>query len=471
MTAERPARRQLEVALLALLAIGAWVVRASPYFRKSGVLGWAVDYDEGVYLSASRLLWQGLVPWRDFVFVHPPGVPVLLSFATVWDVAPSRALELARWGVSVVAALDVLLASLLVRRQAGLLAACVTAGLLMVWPESVLADRGVHLEPFLTGACLLATWKLAAGPPRPLTAGVWLGLGLLVKSWAVLWLVAWLLARGRRALPGVVVATVVAGVALVPLAIFIPDFLAQVVWVHLARPPDGDVGVAARLNEMFVERSALPLVLLAATSWALWKRRGDAFTRLLVSVTALLVAAFLSAAAFWNQYDAHLAFPFAMLCGVGVGEASQRLPAWRAHPAVGLVVALLVAIPGFVWVLDRRHDADDAQPGRVARVKAEPPGPVCAFEPHELVMADRWPPRLEGTKTLVDSYGQMLLDASRDGARYPSAAQAFQAGAAQRTIRAQLPACPRWVVGWRGRWQLNRESQALLVPEQIVDPP
>ncbi|MBL8920427.1 MAG: hypothetical protein JNJ54_16305 [Myxococcaceae bacterium] len=462
--------RRLEVALLALLSLAAWVARVSPWLRRTGVLGWAVDYDEGVYLSASALLWQGALPWRDFVFVHPPAVPALLSFATVWDVTPSRALELARWGTSLVAALDVFLAALLVRRHAGFLGACVAAGLLAVWPEVVAADRGVHLEPFLTGACLLAAWKLAADPPRPLTAGLWLGVGLLVKSWAVLWLAAWLIARGRRALPGVVVAVVVAGVVMGPLAVLVPDFLSQVVWFHLARPADGDVGFAARLSEMFVERSVLPVALLVATSWALWRRRSDPFTRLCAAVTALLVVAFLGTAAFWNQYDAHLAFPLAMLCGVGVGEASKGLPRWRAQGALGVVVAALAGVPGLLWVLDRRRDADEAQAKRVELVRRLGPGPVCAFEPHELVMADRWPPVLPGSQALVDSYGQMLLDATRGGARHGSASEAFASEAAQRTVREQLRACPRWLVGWRGRWQLNAPSRALLDPAQLVDP-
>ena len=29
-------------------------------------------------LAAAWLLWHGVMPWRDFVFVHPPAVPVLL---------------------------------------------------------------------------------------------------------------------------------------------------------------------------------------------------------------------------------------------------------------------------------------------------------------------------------------------------------------------------------------------------------
>lgn len=468
--APKPGVARAEVAVLVLLSVAAWAMRVSPYFRATGVLGWAVDFDEGVYLSASALLWQGVLPWRDFVFVHPPAVPVLLSFATAWDVTASRALEVARWGVTLVGAFDVLLAALLVRRHAGFVGACVTAGLLAVWPEVVACDRGVHLEPFLTAACLLSMWKLDLDRPRVLSAGLWLGVALLVKSWAVLWLAAWLVARGRRALPGVGVAVVLASVVMLPIAVLVPDFVSQVVWLHVVRAPDGDESLLVRLREMFVARSVVPLVLLAVSASALWRRRSDPFFRQLLAVALLLVVAFLSAAAFWNQYDAHLAFPLAMLCGVGVSERWSALPSRFAHPVAGLVAALLVAIPGFVWVRDRRFDRDDQQPGRVALIRAAPPGPMCAFEPHELVMADRWPAPLKGTKTLVDSYGQMLLDAARGGARYPSATAAFSSDAAQTTIRAQLTACPKWVVGWRGRWQLNAASQALLQPAQVVDP-
>lgn len=464
------ASRTERLVLLAL-AVGAWVVRASPYFRESGVLGWGVDYDEGVYLSASALLWRGVFPWRDFVFVHPPGVPVLLSFATAWDLAPSRALELARWAVTVVGALDVLLAALLVRRHAGFVGACVTAGLLAVWPEVVACDRGVHLEPFLTLACLSALWFLETEQPRPLSAGVCLGLGLLAKSWAVLWLAAWLIARGRRALPGVLVALVLTGLAVLPLLVTVPDFFAQTVGVHLWRPPDGDAGAALRLTEMFVSRSVLPLGMLLPGLVVLWQRRGDVFTRLLAVVTVLLVAAFLSAAAYWNQYNAHLAFPVAMLCGlVAQGPArafSPRVQAWLA-PAL----ALAVALPGLVWVVDRRHDIDEGQRDRRGplREALSRPDAVCTFEPQELILADRWPPRLEGTRALVDGYGQMLLDATRDGARFGSAAEAFQSEAAQRTLRAQLEACPFWFLGWHGRWQLNARSLEGLPPARVLDP-
>ena len=36
-------------------------------------MGYPMDYDEGVYSSAAPLLLRGDLPYRDFIFVHPPG--------------------------------------------------------------------------------------------------------------------------------------------------------------------------------------------------------------------------------------------------------------------------------------------------------------------------------------------------------------------------------------------------------------
>lgn len=260
--------RAVEFSLLAFLGVGAFVVRASPYFRETGVLGWAVDSDEGVYLSAAALLWRGALPYRDFVFVHPPGILYALAPLAWLDVVPSRMLELARWGIAALGAVNVVLAARIINRRAGLLGGCVTAGLLAVWPEVVANDRGVHLEPFLTAAVLLAVAKLDAASERPLTAGVFFGLALWVKSWAVLWLVGWLLARGRRAVPGIVVAGVVGALGTLPWLFLAPDLLTQLIGVHLWRPPDGDAGLGLRLREMFA--SAQPC---HSGSWPRVRRR------------------------------------------------------------------------------------------------------------------------------------------------------------------------------------------------------
>jgi hypothetical protein len=58
---------------LALIAVAAWVLRFEPLTRGAAAFGYPIDYDEGVYFSASALFFQGHWPYRDFAFVHPPG--------------------------------------------------------------------------------------------------------------------------------------------------------------------------------------------------------------------------------------------------------------------------------------------------------------------------------------------------------------------------------------------------------------
>jgi hypothetical protein len=70
------------------------------------------------------------------------------------------------------------------------------------------------------------------------------------------------------------------------------------------------------------------------------------------------------------------------------------------------------------------------------------------------------PHRNKSIPVIVDSYGAMLLAATRGGERYPDATAAFKSPDAQRDVRALLAACRFVVLGWRGEWQLNEETKA-----------
>ena len=59
------------------------------------------------------------------------------------------------------------------------------------------------------------------------------------------------------------------------------------------------------------------------------------------------------------------------------------------------------------------------------------------------------------TPVLVDSYGQMLLDAKLGGVHASSADQALTSEAGQLTLRLQLPQCPALRTGSRGDSQMN----------------
>jgi hypothetical protein len=428
---------------LALLLLGAWVLRASPFFRPTGVLGWSVDYDEGVYLSASAALAHGQLPWRDFAFLHPPVVLALFAPLTAFD--PSTALKAARWLMTVVGVANVGLVFALVRRHTTVAGAFVGAALYAAWPEAVINERRALLEPLLNLAGLAALF-LALGSRRG--AGVVLGLALGIKSWAVFWLAGVLGARAWRvALVGVLV-----GLALISaLALFAPQAaIAQLLLVHLGRPPDGDLERLVRLREMFVSRSVAPLVVLLGTAPWLVRSHAQPVVRALGLTFATLVAAFLAAAAWWNQYDTALAGVVAPLCGVGVGLALPRLPGLR-----GFALALLLATPAVKAVIDMRHEGSPAQLALGARVAEAAAGAerVCAFEAVDVLLAHRWP------SPPLDSYGQQLVDARAAGP-YGSMEALFASDASQVSLIGQLERCDVVVRGWRGDAQLNATSRA-----------
>jgi len=64
--------------VVALVGVLAFAVRLWSVLHNGG-LSAVLGYDEGVYFGASAGLVHGLVPYRDFVLVHPPGSLLLLS--------------------------------------------------------------------------------------------------------------------------------------------------------------------------------------------------------------------------------------------------------------------------------------------------------------------------------------------------------------------------------------------------------
>ncbi len=82
-------------AALALLLRGYAILRP-------GVLLGVAWYDDGVYFASALRLVNGVLPYRDFFFAQPPGIPLLLAPAallakvagTDWGMAAARILTL-----------------------------------------------------------------------------------------------------------------------------------------------------------------------------------------------------------------------------------------------------------------------------------------------------------------------------------------------------------------------------------------
>ncbi len=188
------------------LAIGVrlTVVHSSGGFRT------LMGYDDGVYFSATTGLLHGLLPYRDFVLLHPPGIMLLaagpvavahaLGLTDADTLVAVRVLVVALGGVNAVLTFT---AGRHLSRSAGVAA----ASLYCVWGPVVREERTLLLEPFVILATLTALTLIpprsardVSGRWRPLLAGAVAGVGVTTKMWAVvpaLVIAASLLVAGR----------------------------------------------------------------------------------------------------------------------------------------------------------------------------------------------------------------------------------------------------------------------------------
>lgn len=172
-----------------------WLVGALAFAMRlwsvlhSGGVDSVLGYDEGVYFSASMGLVNGLIPYRDFVLVHPPAILVILSpfaLAARW-IGDADAWMAARVFVMLVGAANAMMVYLIGRR-AGRWAG-ITAGLLYaVWTPAIHVERTTMLEAFVLAGMLLALTLLRSpreSTVRLVVAGAALGVAASTKLWGL----------------------------------------------------------------------------------------------------------------------------------------------------------------------------------------------------------------------------------------------------------------------------------------------
>ncbi|MBL8912794.1 MAG: glycosyltransferase family 39 protein [Archangium sp.] len=445
------------VALLAI-AFVAFALRAFPFLGADGAWSYRVDYDEGVYFSAAAWMIDGALPWRDYVFVHPPGHLLFLVVTSVWtkgSLGIAGAFALSRWIAAIIGAINAFLVGRVVARtpNAPLPAGLIAAAMYATYPEVVQVERGPFMEPLLNLLCLVLVllsirqWKTTRAM---VLMGVVAGAALGVKLWAILWVLGVLLTltTRRERITFSIATAVTATLIIAPFALRnLGEFMQDALLFHLWRPADGTLEATARLEQIVsVRHLASPILALIAVV-VLRRRSGVAGV-----AWVLTIASFFASAAWWNQYNAHLIASEAVLVGLAFIALPERF-------RMTLVVAATASIVASVTHTIRRA-ASTGEHLIIARSElGKSSDCLFSFEPAWAIAANRLPPRETGP--LVDSYATQLLTAIRGTGAIKTFAHANDAFAAVSEVPKGLSTCRYLFIGERAGKQVSLDSLRL----------
>ena len=344
------------------VAVAAFLFRLVPVLRGGGLFGFG-NYDDGVYFVSAVGLVHGLLPYRDFLLLHPPAITVLLApFAALAQLtSDSYGFAAARVAWMLLGAANAVLIWKILR-PIGLVAAVFGGFGYAVFYPAVYADHSTLLESPATTALLIAILLLQPlihddSLPRgkALAAGVLLGLGMTIKIWGAVTLLivlGWLLLLRRygAALRVALASAATATVICLPFFASAPTAMwNQVVRDQLFRRGGSDVNALERLDRIaglaIVSRSypaaitvAAVIALLGCAALA-WSYREARLPVLLMLGHGLLL---LITPTWFPHFAAFTAAPVALTAGAGIGRLIALIRAGPVRIAVG---AVLVAAP------------------------------------------------------------------------------------------------------------------------------
>jgi hypothetical protein len=443
----------------------AFLVRLLPLLLGGG-LGSYGRYDDGVYFSAADALTFGRLPYRDFVLLHPPGLPLVLTpFAALGRLTSDpTGMAVARLAFIGIGALNAVLVSMLAGRwdrHAALAGGVLYAG----WSAAVYGEQSTLLEPLGTTALLVALLLLLrrpapAGSRTELMAGAVLGLAATLKIWYVApWaaVVVWQLVvrRWRSAMRIVAAGAAALIVVLTPfLALTRGRMVDMVVRDQLLRPAAappalkkwGSIfGVQPFLGGQAPQSAAPILVAAALLLVALVRCARDNDGRVLAFMFLANLAVLAASPSYFAHYSELTAAPAALVVAVAVGRPS---PGGRRRrvPLVALA-ALLVAMLASGAQVASTPQGRTFDGARFAA--AAPPGCIASDDPQILIQMDRLSEDLaSGCRVEVDVTGTTYdrLDRQRpDGSPVPRQDNM----AFQRFLRGYLLSADAFVVARR----------------------
>jgi alpha-1,2-mannosyltransferase len=434
------------IAVATVLALGLRLYLLS----RPGFLLSATEYDDGPYFGSALRLVDGVIPYRDFLLVQPPGITLLMVpsallgklTGTAWAMATGRLLTV------LASTACVTLAGLLARHR-GIIAVTLACGVTAVFPDAIRASHTVLVEPWLTLFCLIGALavfhgdRLTASRRRLAWGGVAFGFAGAVEVWAIfpLAVVTVLLLRTPRRL-----ATCLAGAAagflipVLPIAAVSPRGFYDGLVVAQVGSRSGAIRVPVwyRVQHMFGLndfRFAHATVLLAAVAIAglvalllilasgLTRQAPTSLEWFAVGSAVLVMAAFLWPPQFHYHFSAFLApfvalsvaLPAARLLQPAARAGGDARPAalrrWTDQPwfagyvafAAGLMIALMSVIQLSAEATPEPHVAYSTI---VNARRLIPPGACVVTDEVSLTIeADRFTSDVPGCPLLVDSIG------------------------------------------------------------------
>jgi hypothetical protein len=432
----RIATPRLVYAVIAVCTAAAAVLRFYQLARPGYLLG-MTEYDDGVNFGNALRLVSGVVPYRDFVSVQPPGTTVLMApvalaakmTGTAWSLAIARILTAAA-DTACVALLGLL------ARHRGPVAAGIACGVYAVYPDALAAAHTFMLEPWLNLFCLLGALacfdgdRLTARSSRLAWGGAAFGFAVAVKLWAVvpLAVLGLLLLRRPRRL-GFLAAGAVAGLGLpvLPFLIVAPGALVKdVVTTQFDRANAGygsplprlaDLAGLAQFTSLSARVVAIIVLVVAVLVCAGYLTACRAGGRLpaaldwyaLIGVVAV-IGMLLWPYGYWPHYGA-VAGPFIALVlalPAGLLRPAEHRGQITALLSVGAVAALLIVAAGL--------NQFGTESGLTASTTLAPaadrliPAGACVVTDYSslTISADRFITDPARCPDMVDSYGTLL---------------------------------------------------------------
>ena len=433
--------------LLAAVAAVSVLTRLLPVLRGGG-LGGMVSYDGSVYYGAAAGLAHGLLPYRDLLLLHPPGILIaLLPFALLGRViGDPHGLVLARLAFVALGAANAVLVARILRPQ-GRGAAAVGGLFYAAFLPAVFVERATSLEPLAT-VCLLSAVLLLTRPlpaaeplraPVPLLAGVLLGFSCGVKIWGVavaLSVVLWCRAGlGRRLALLTAAGTAIGATALcLPFLLAAPGPMTRMVVLDQLGRRRAPQTLVDRLDDLTgvpgfgtasgagtVRTALLGAALLLAVGCvllALCSRTGRLGVAVLATCTALLLLT-----PPWFAHYAGLSAPAAVVVGAAAGTVATLGP---RRLGLLLLTAAVVAVLGGGALTASTQRFGVPFPGQgMAAAAAALPGCVTTDDVTVLIESNLLQRNLtRGCPLVVDLGGYSYDEASRAGDRLARASNA-----------------------------------------------